>query len=36
MVMNMTLSNTIKTRTKAVIIILFHLFNINNFFKNTK
>ncbi len=36
MVMKMTLTNTINTRTKAVIIILFHLFNINNFLKNTK
>ena len=36
MVMKMTLTNIINTRTKAVIIILFYLFNINNFFKNTK
>ena len=35
MMMTMKFTNRITTKTKAVIIILFHLFN-NNIFLNTK
>ena len=36
MMMTMKFTNRITTKFKTAIVILFHLFNINNFFKNTK